>query len=102
MSRNREHKIEKYLDDRVTSLGGITRKWTSPGRDGVPDRIVILNSCVVFIEVKTADGKVSPVQEREHERLRACGANVYTLFGFESVDLFIEELKTSCLHQKIQ
>ncbi len=35
-----ENKVEKYLDDGVKQLGGITRKWGSPGVDGVPDRIV--------------------------------------------------------------
>jgi Holliday junction resolvase-like predicted endonuclease len=94
----RENKVEKYLDDEVNFLGGITRKWVSPGRDGVPDRIVILFGTVWFVEVKTTDGKtdeckLSEVQKREHTRLRAAGANVVTVYGKEGVDEFIRILK---------
>lgn len=89
----REAKVEKYLDSEVKKLGGITRKWVSPGRDGVPDRIVIVRGQVYFVEIKTVNGKESSVQVREHQRLREHGAMVYTLFGDEQVDRFIERLK---------
>lgn len=108
----RENKVEKYLDKEVTKLGGITRKWVSPGRDGVPDRIVIdtitvsemikklqaLDPSAPFadihlVEVKTDDGKLTPVQEREHGRLREAGARVHTVYGQPSVDMFLGPLK---------
>jgi hypothetical protein len=91
----RENKVEKYLDSEVKKLGGITRKWVSPGRDGVPDRIVILRGAVWFVEVKTSDGKLTQVQMREHDRLRDAGAKVYTVFGEGDIDSFIEVLKCS-------
>jgi len=56
----RENKIETYLRDQIKSLGGDTRKWVSPGRDGVPDQIVILNNVVWFVEAKTSDGDFQP------------------------------------------
>jgi hypothetical protein len=89
----RENKVEKYLDQEVQKIGGITRKWVSPGREGVPDRIVIIAGVVLFAEVKTVDGVVSPQQQREFERLCQAGANVYTLYGEEAVDVFIEEVR---------
>lgn len=85
----RENKVEKYLDDEVKKLGGITRKWVSPGRDGVPDRIVIHDGEIYFVEVKTIDGHLSTAQQREHFRLREAGANVYTVYGDKGVHLFI-------------
>ncbi len=88
----RENKVERYLDKQVTAIGGITRKWVSPGRDGVPDRIVILNGRVWFVEVKTIDGKLSVAQEREHQRLRDAGAEVFTVFGEQGVDCFVREV----------
>ena len=91
--RNNEHKVEKYLHDEVTKLGGTTRKWTSPGRSGVPDRIVFLNG-IVFVEVKTNTGKLSTAQEREIERLRGHGADVRVVYGFEGVDMLMMELTT--------
>lgn len=85
----RENKVESYLDKQVKQLGGLTRKWVSPGRDGVPDRIVIVQGRVYFVEIKTSDGKLSDVQCREHQRLRDVGASVYTLFGENDVDYFL-------------
>ncbi|MDU2112388.1 MAG: VRR-NUC domain-containing protein, partial [Clostridiales bacterium] len=37
-----EKEIEAYLRIRIKKLGGIAYKFTSPGNDGVPDRIVLL------------------------------------------------------------
>lgn len=91
----REAKVEKYLDQEVKKLGGITRKWVSPGRDGVPDRIVILNGWVAFVEVKTVSGKLSVFQEREHHRLLEVGARVFTVYGEQGVDKFIIRMNES-------
>lgn len=88
----RENRVEKYLDIRVTDLGGITRKWVSPGRDGVPDRIVIYNGRVIFVEVKTSDGDLSHPQAREHKRLVEAGACVDTVYGAVGVDAWIREV----------
>jgi len=88
----RENKVERYLDERVGKLGGITRKWVSPGRDGVTDRIVIINGAVWFVEVKTTGGKLSQCQIREHDQLMRNGANVRTVYGRDGVDEFIEEV----------
>ena len=88
----RENKVERYLDQRVKELGGLTRKWVSPGRDGVPDRIILLEGVVWFVEVKTTDGTLSGAQSREHCRLKESGAKIRTVYGEADVDSFIEEL----------
>ena len=86
----RENKVEKYLDEQVTKLGGITRKWVSPGRDGVPDRIVIYKGQVYFVEVKTVDGKLSPAQQRESQRLIDAGAHVLVIYGTNDAQAFVD------------
>ncbi|OKP02580.1 VRR-NUC domain-containing protein [Xenorhabdus eapokensis] len=76
----REDVIEKYLVNEVKKTGGIAYKFISPGRRGVPDRIVVLPSGrVVFVECKAPDEKPRPEQLREHERLRALGHEVVVL-----------------------
>ena len=87
----RENKVEVYLDREIRKLGGITRKWT--GHAGIPDRIVLIDGTVVFVEVKTVDGRLSSVQKREHERLEGHGANVAIVYGNHGVDEFIYALK---------
>ena len=89
----RENSVEKFLDEEIVKIGGITRKWTSPGRSGVPDRIVIVEGLVTFVEVKTLDGKLSSDQEREHVRLKEAGAAVLTVYGRESVTAFVNTLR---------
>lgn len=92
----RENKVEKYLKDEVAKLGGISRKWVSPGHDGVPDQIVIYKSHVFFIEVKTPDGSLSSVQIREQKRLKYHGASVLVVYGNHDVDDVITNLKINC------
>lgn len=92
----RENKVEKYLDDEIKKLGGITRKWVSPGMDGVPDRIVIVAGTVIFVEIKTTEGSLSPAQMREHNRLTKCGAVVRTVYGEDHVDTLIQWIAEYC------
>lgn len=89
----RENKVETYLRDELKKLGGDSRKWVSPGRDGVPDQICFVYYQTFFCEVKTVDGRLSIAQEREHQRLINLGAKVVTVWGQEGVDLLIENLK---------
>ena len=89
----RENKVENHLGKEVAKLGGLTRKWVSPGNNGVPDRIVIINGQVTFVEVKTTAGEFESGQEREHDRLRAVGADVTTVYGEHGVNLLIKDLK---------
>lgn len=91
----RENKVERYLDSEVMKLGGITRKWVSPGVDGVPDRIVFLNNRVFFVEVKTVDGRLSQAQIREIKRLRDHGADVRICHGATGVDTLMGELRNA-------
>jgi hypothetical protein len=89
----RENKVETYLRDEIKKLNGDTRKWISPGRDGVPDQICFLPHSIFFVEVKTMDGKFQPGQEREHGRLRDLGAHVCTVWGHKGVDALVNDLR---------
>jgi hypothetical protein len=89
-----EKQVEKYLHNEVGKLGGTTRKWTSPGRVGVPDRIVIIpGGIIIFVEVKTDKGKVSAPQEREIQRLTDLGCTARVVYGREGVDVFINSVR---------
>lgn len=66
----KETEIEKYLIKEVEKRGGFVRKYTSPGRRGVPDRIVFLPGKVIFVECKTLEGKLSGLQRREIKRMQ--------------------------------
>ena len=90
----KEKEIEKILVDEVKRLGGRAYKWTSPGNDGVPDRIVILpGKAPKFIELKTETGKLSNLQRVQITRLKDLGQDVRVLYGLEDVKEFLEEMQ---------
>lgn len=82
----RESTIENYLVERAKALGGECRKLRWIGRNGAPDRIVMLNGQVIFIELKAPGEKAKPHQVREHERMRRMGQRVEVVDSFERVD----------------
>lgn len=89
----RERDIEKHLVDGVKKLGGRAYKWTSPGNDGVPDRIVILpGRPPIFVELKTDRGRLTALQNVQIGRLRDLGQDVRVLYGMDGVSRFLEEV----------
>jgi hypothetical protein len=98
----RESTIEKYLHRRVEQAHGTTRKFKSPGRPHVPDRIVIwpdfyaarpMNTRVHFVECKAPGKRPRPGQAREHVRLQKLGCVVLVLDTKEKVDAYVERNK---------
>lgn len=88
----REKDIEQKLTQGVKRLGGRAFKWTSPGNDGVPDRIVFLpGRPPVFVELKTDTGKLSALQRIQIGRLRGLGQDVRVLYGLDQVGEFLKE-----------
>lgn len=89
----REATIEQRLVAGVKKAGGKAYKFTSPGHSGVPDRLVLLpGGRVIFVELKTEKGRLSPLQIETHNQLRALGMDVRTLYGKPYVDGFLEEI----------
>lgn len=87
----RESTVEKYFVKKVREAGGEAEKFVSPGRRGVPDRVVSLpGGRVDWVELKAPNGRLKPEQERDHERRRAMGHPVWVLFTKEQVDRYIE------------
>lgn len=76
----REKQLERKLVEAVKAMGGIAPKFTSPGFDGMPDRLVLLPlGRIAFAEVKRHGEKPRPLQEARHGMLRRLGFNVYVL-----------------------
>jgi hypothetical protein len=86
-----EARVENYLLDSATKHGFLCYKFTSPGRRGVPDRIIIGRGHTVFIETKAPDGEPSKIQKLTIKRMRAAGADVRLCYTRQQVDEFFEE-----------
>lgn len=89
----RENNVETYFKDEWRRIGGITRKFVSPGHVGVTDQIGIINGVVWFVEIKPIGESLAPWQMREQRRLVDAGANVITLRGHAEVDEFIRHVQ---------
>lgn len=77
-----EKDLEKKLVGWVEAHGGVAYKFVSPGNAGVPDRIVIFpNRQPIFVELKSEDGQVTPLQSRQICRLRSLGQKAMIVRG---------------------
>ena len=90
----RERDIEKWLRRQVESLGGLAFKFTSPGNDGVPDRLAVLpGGRIYFVELKTESGRLTTIQVWQQDRLRQLVCQVRTIRGMDEAAEFIEEVR---------
>lgn len=88
-----EKDIEKRLRKGIRKMGGRCYKFVSPGNAGVPDRIVVVPDKVLFVELKTKTGRLTKLQQRQIEKLKALGSEVFVLWGKEDVDRFLESCR---------
>lgn len=91
----KESAIESYLVRRVKALGGECRKVQWIGRNGAPDRLVMLNTGLrvggayatsAWVELKATGKKAEAHQAREHKRMRAMGQVVVVIDSIEGVE----------------
>ena len=90
----REASIEQSLRLKLQKIGCLFYKWVSPGNNGVPDRIVITpDGSVIFVELKTSRGNLSPDQHVQIRRLTKNHARVVVIYGKQDADNFVRELQ---------
>lgn len=90
----REKTIEQKLVQAVKAMGGIAPKFTSPGFDGMPDRIVLLpGGHIAFVEVKAMGCKPRPLQLTRHGMLRQLGFQIYVLDDAVQIGGILDEIR---------
>ena len=91
----REKTIEKKLSDEVKKRGGLAPKFTSPGFNGMPDRIVLMpGGHIAFVEVKAPGKAPRPLQKARHRMLRQLGFTVYVLDDESEIGGILDEICT--------
>ena len=92
----REKTIEAKLVQAVRTKGGLAPKFTSPGFDGVPDRLVLLpKGRIAFVEMKAPGKMLRPLQVRRKRQLEALGFSVYCIDGVEQIGGILNEIQSS-------
>lgn len=89
----RESAIEKTVRKIAVRYGGDAYKFSSPGRTGVPDRVVVRGVGspagrvgVLWVEVKAPGGRLSPRQRLELAALEKHGQDVAVVWSVEEVE----------------
>jgi hypothetical protein len=90
---------EKYIEQKlmaaVKDMGGIAFKFTTPGINGVPDRLVLLpHGKLVFVELKAPGKKMRPLQVRRKRQLERLGFLVYCIDSIEQIGGMLDEIQS--------
>lgn len=95
-----ESKAEREFTTHARERGCLHWKWTSPGRPGVPDRILIVPSAmrtvmrpaIRFIEWKKKGGTLKDRQKRRIKELRDAGCTVEVFDDLDVAKAYLDEL----------
>lgn len=91
-----EKEIERKLANAVKKKGGIALKFTSPGFDGMPDRLILLpNGRVAFAELKAPGKKPRALQLARHRLLRKLGFMVFVIDNKNRIGGTIDEIHSA-------
>lgn len=92
----REKDVEQKLVKAVKLAGGLCIKFTSPGFDGVPDRLVLLPfGRIAFIELKAPGKKPRRLQIRRMKQLSALGFKCFVVDSTDMIGGVIDEIQSS-------
>lgn len=88
-----EGRIENHLKQIAEDTGFLYFKFTSPGRAGVPDRILIGNGHILFIELKAPGEEPRKLQEITIRNMRNQGADVRVIDSKQDCNRLIDRMK---------
>ena len=83
---HKESYVEALLRDGMKRIGGKAYKFESPGNAGVPDRIIIFpNGKIEFVELKSENGVVRPLQASKMRELESLHQTVRVVKGIDEL-----------------
>lgn len=89
----RESAIETRLIKRVENLGGLCKKWVSPGWNGAMDRICFFpGGLIYFIELKRPGKELRKKQAYRRKQLTDLGQDVRMINTYDDIEEFIAEV----------
>ena len=92
----REREIESALVTSVQKKHGLALKLTSPGLDGVPDRLVLFaDGRIGFVELKAPGQKMRPLQEKRKRQLEALGFLVFCVDGTDKIEEVLHAIQST-------
>lgn len=95
LKKDSEKLIEAKLGKAIKDMGGWSIKLLSTFVKGLPDRMCLLPTGIIFfVEVKSTGKKPSLAQKIIHKKLIYLGFNVYVIDSLSMLDGLIEIYKS--------
>ena len=88
-----EARLEAAFAKHIKEMGGLCYKWVCHGHAGVPDRIVIIDGRVYFIEFKTYRGVLSPQQHKTIEEFDKRGLRIWVVYGEDGMEMMVNMIR---------
>lgn len=89
-----EREIESKFTEQMERLGCLVCKFVSPGKAGMPDRLVITpGGKVWFAEMKRPGEKLRPLQEYWRREIENLGASYYVVDSYKAVATVAADIK---------
>lgn len=94
LKKDSEKLIESKLGKAIKDMGGWSIKLLSTFIKGLPDRVCLLPTGIIFfVEVKSTGKKPTLAQKIIHKKLISLGFNVYVIDSLSMLDGLIEIYK---------
>ena len=91
-----EKSIEQKLRMETKKMGGWAVKFSSPGLDGMPDRLVLFpGGKLGFVELKAPGKKPRPLQLKRKRMLERLGFPVYVVDNIEQIGGILDEIQST-------
>lgn len=91
-----EKEIDRKLVKEVRKKGGLCIKFSSPGLDGVPDRMVLLpDGILAFVELKAPGKKPRKLQVRRMQQFEKLGFRCFVLDNMDGIGGMIDAICSS-------
>lgn len=92
----REKTVESKFTSAVKAKGGLAVKFTSPGFNGMPDRLVMFpGGRIAFVEVKAPRETPRPLQRSRLKLLRRLGFKAFVLDNPEQIGVIIDAIQST-------
>lgn len=88
----REISVENYLKKQCSKHHIMCHKYISPGKNGVPDRLLAGHRyddkipLIIFVELKAPGKKLRPLQVATHNTMRSYGCIIDTADSYDDVN----------------
>lgn len=87
-----ESNVENYFKKKAKENGWMCLKFASPGTNGVPDRIILKDGSVKFVELKAPNEVPRPLQIATFKQMEKHGCKVFVIDTKPKVDKFFSDI----------